>query len=170
MIPSPGDLLTAPKLARMLSVDLKTLHNWVNRGEIKFFRTPGRHLRFRRADAVEFMTRVGFPMPEELAVKVHEIPGDVSRARTDDAERIERVVELMNSFKEESDSSYCAGLQNSMRFCAGAEAKMADGSFTMNDLAHHERSDRLDERHRVLSEVVGKLRDALRAADGEVKP
>jgi hypothetical protein len=87
------------------------------------------------------------------------------RARPDDG-RVERVRELIDQLKAESDSSYCAGLQHSMSHCAGAEAKMADGSFTMTDLAHHERGNRLDERHRVLSEVVGKIRGFLAAADG----
>ena len=37
----PRDLFTASQIARFCQVDLKTIHNWVNRGEIKSFRTPG---------------------------------------------------------------------------------------------------------------------------------
>jgi len=63
-----NDLFTAPQLARLCSTDLKTIHNWVNRGEIKFFRTPGRHLRFRRDDIVEFLTKFGYPVPDGFAM------------------------------------------------------------------------------------------------------
>ena len=63
-----NDLFTAPQLARLCSTDLKTIHNWVNRGEIKFFRTPGRHLRFRRDDIVEFLTKFGYPVPDGFSV------------------------------------------------------------------------------------------------------
>ncbi|MCP4606165.1 MAG: helix-turn-helix domain-containing protein [Proteobacteria bacterium] len=58
------DLFTAPQVARICSTDLKTIHNWVNRGEIKSFRTPGRHLRFRRQDILDFLTRFGYPIPD----------------------------------------------------------------------------------------------------------
>ena len=58
------DLFTAPQVAKICSTDLKTIHNWVNRGEIKSFRTPGRHLRFRRQDILEFLSRFGYPIPD----------------------------------------------------------------------------------------------------------
>ncbi len=58
------DLFTAPQVAKICSTDLKTIHNWVNRGEIKSFRTPGRHLRFRRQDILEFLGKFGYPVPE----------------------------------------------------------------------------------------------------------
>ena len=61
------DLFTAPQVAKICSTDLKTIHNWVNRGEIKFFRTPGRHLRFRRQDIMDFLIRYGYPMPDGFA-------------------------------------------------------------------------------------------------------
>jgi excisionase family DNA binding protein len=58
-----NDLFTAPQVAQICGTDLKTIHNWVNRGEIHSFRTPGRHLRFRRQDVQDFLTRFGYPMP-----------------------------------------------------------------------------------------------------------
>ncbi|MGB5413913.1 MAG: helix-turn-helix domain-containing protein, partial [Polyangiales bacterium] len=41
----PKDLFTASQIARFCPVDLKTIHNWADRGRIAHFRTPGRHLR-----------------------------------------------------------------------------------------------------------------------------
>lgn len=60
-------LLTASDLATLCEVDLKTIHNWVDRGRIAHFRTPGRHLRFRAADVAEFLRAWGYNVPRELA-------------------------------------------------------------------------------------------------------
>lgn len=61
------ELFTASEVARFCQVDLKTIHNWSDRGEIRHFRTPGRHLRFRRADVLDFLRKYGYPIPEILA-------------------------------------------------------------------------------------------------------
>lgn len=68
---STNDLFTAPQVAKICSTDLKTIHNWVNRGEIKFFRTPGRHLRFRRQDILDFLVKFGYPVPEGFSPAKH---------------------------------------------------------------------------------------------------
>ena len=60
-------LLTASDLATMCEVDLKTIHNWVDRGRIPHFRTPGRHLRFRAPDVAEFLKTWGYSVPRSLA-------------------------------------------------------------------------------------------------------
>ncbi len=61
------ELYVASELADMCSVDLKTIHNWVDKGHIAAFRTPGRHLRFKAADVVAFMMTFGYPIPDALA-------------------------------------------------------------------------------------------------------
>ena len=61
------NLLTASDLAGLCEVDLKTIHNWVDRGRIPHFRTPGRHLRFRAADVADFLKTWGYSVPRELA-------------------------------------------------------------------------------------------------------
>ena len=63
----PKELFTASEVARFCQVDLKTIHNWSDRGEIRHFRTPGRHLRFRRADVLDFLRKYGYPIPETLS-------------------------------------------------------------------------------------------------------
>lgn len=60
------DLFTASQIARFCQVDLKTIHNWADRGQIAHFRTPGRHLRFRRPQVLDFLRKYGYPIPEEL--------------------------------------------------------------------------------------------------------
>ncbi len=61
------DLYTASQVARFCQVDLKTIHNWADRGEIVHFRTPGRHLRFRRDDVLDFLRKYGYPIPGEMS-------------------------------------------------------------------------------------------------------
>ncbi len=61
------ELFTASDMAHFCQVDLKTIHNWADRGNIRHFRTKGRHLRFRRADIVEFLRRFGYPIPEAIS-------------------------------------------------------------------------------------------------------
>ena len=63
----PKELFTASEVARFCQVDLKTIHNWSDRGEIRHFRTPGRHLRFRRSDVLDFLRKYGYPVPDTLA-------------------------------------------------------------------------------------------------------
>ncbi|MBL8719608.1 MAG: helix-turn-helix domain-containing protein [Myxococcales bacterium] len=62
----PPDLFTASDLARFCQVDLKTIHNWSDKGQIPHFRTPGRHLRFRRLDVLDFLRRYGYAIPDIL--------------------------------------------------------------------------------------------------------
>jgi excisionase family DNA binding protein len=60
------ELFTASDVARFCQVDLKTIHNWADKGEIRHFRTPGRHLRFRRLDVLDFLRKYGYPIPDSL--------------------------------------------------------------------------------------------------------
>jgi excisionase family DNA binding protein len=60
------ELFTASQVARICHVDLKTIHNWADKGEVRHFRTPGRHLRFRRSDLIEFLRKFGYPIPDML--------------------------------------------------------------------------------------------------------
>lgn len=60
------ELYVASELADICKVDLKTIHNWVTRGHLAAFRTPGRHLRFKVVDVLAFMTKFGYPAPASL--------------------------------------------------------------------------------------------------------
>ena len=63
-------LLTASDVAELCEVDLKTIHNWVERGCIPHFRTPGRHLRFQAADVAKFLREWGYSIPKRLHTQV----------------------------------------------------------------------------------------------------
>jgi hypothetical protein len=60
-------IYVASQVANIWDVDLKTVHNWVERGDIEAFCTPGRHLRFRRRSLLHFLRRYNMAIPEELA-------------------------------------------------------------------------------------------------------
>ncbi len=60
-------IFVASQVANIWDVDLKTVHNWVERGDIEAFCTPGRHLRFRRRSLLHFLRRYNMAIPDELA-------------------------------------------------------------------------------------------------------
>lgn len=62
----PVSGLTSGDIARLLEVDLKTVHNWVRHGRLYGRRTQGRHLRFHRTEVVRFIRRSGFDVPKAL--------------------------------------------------------------------------------------------------------
>ncbi len=53
----------ASDLAGFCGVDIKTIHNWCNKGRLPHFRTPGRHLRFQPAAVKAFLEGQGFEVP-----------------------------------------------------------------------------------------------------------
>ncbi len=62
-----GRHLSATLVARMCGVDLKTIHNWVDRGKLPALRTRGGHHRFWLLDVAEFLRAYELGVPEELA-------------------------------------------------------------------------------------------------------
>jgi excisionase family DNA binding protein len=58
-------------VALRVGVELKTVHNWVARGLVRHFRTPGRHLRFEAADVDDFMRRHGYRKARASASAKH---------------------------------------------------------------------------------------------------
>jgi len=63
-------LFRASDVARFCEVDLKTVHNWVSRGRVESFRTPGRHLRFKPGPLLSFLTQFGYDVPAEVRAAV----------------------------------------------------------------------------------------------------
>jgi excisionase family DNA binding protein len=61
-----GGMLSATQVARFCAVDLKTIHNWANKGKIRGTRTTGRHLRFRPLDVVDFLRAYELGVPDAL--------------------------------------------------------------------------------------------------------
>jgi excisionase family DNA binding protein len=104
------ELFTASEVAKFCQVDLKTIHNWADRGEIRHFRTPGRHLRFRRVDVLDFLRKYGYPVPEVLKQgrpRVHLIDEDA--AALDALQRTLSTRFEVRSFSEPVDALIAVG-------------------------------------------------------------
>ncbi len=104
------ELFTASDVARFCQVDLKTIHNWADKGEIRHFRTPGRHLRFRRLDVLDFLRKYGYPIPEVLrlgkpkVVVVDEDPAALAALRRTLSRRFE-----LTTFQDPFDALVAVG-------------------------------------------------------------
>ena len=104
------ELFTASDVARFCQVDLKTIHNWADKGEIRHFRTPGRHLRFRRLDVLDFLRKYGYPIPEVLrmgkpkVVVVDEDPAVLAALRKSLSRRFE-----LTTFQDAFDALVAVG-------------------------------------------------------------
>lgn len=104
------ELFTASEVARFCQVDLKTIHNWADRGEVRHFRTPGRHLRFRRLDVLDFLRKYGYPVPEVLSQgrpAIHIIDEDPQSLTTIEAELRDRFD--VTTFQEPVDALIAVG-------------------------------------------------------------
>ena len=59
-------IFVASQVASLWGVDLKTVHGWVESGDVEAFRTPGGHLRFRRRALLDLLRRFHMPIPTSL--------------------------------------------------------------------------------------------------------
>ncbi len=60
--------LTTGDIAKMCDVNLRTVIRWIDRGELKGFKLPGRgNNRVQVEDFVQFLHQHGMPIPQELS-------------------------------------------------------------------------------------------------------
>lgn len=59
-------LFKTSQVAAWCGVDLKTIHNWVEKKRLKAGQTPGRHLRFRAEDVHKILVELGSDIPPEV--------------------------------------------------------------------------------------------------------
>lgn len=62
--------LTTHQIAGLLGVSERTVANWIDRGHLEAFRTPGGHRRVSPAALREFLHKKNIPVPEELSEEV----------------------------------------------------------------------------------------------------
>ncbi|GAA0228971.1 response regulator [Marinomonas primoryensis] len=59
--------LTTGEIAKICDVHLRTAIRWIERGDLKGFKLPGRgNNRVRHEDFIEFLNQHGMPIPEEF--------------------------------------------------------------------------------------------------------
>ncbi len=62
--------LTTNQIAGILGVSERTVANWIDRGHLDAFRTPGGHRRVTPAAARQFLTARGMPVPREISENI----------------------------------------------------------------------------------------------------
>lgn len=101
-----GSRLTAGDVSRALGVDLKTVHNWVQRGHLRGARTKGRHLRFLRTEVVRFLRRRGRPIPEGIALRSPRVVAAGTEAPMAGHADVQRREGLFDALLEFGNSEY----------------------------------------------------------------
>jgi len=59
------ELLTPAEVAKLFGVSPVTVRKWSQDGLLSAVKTPGGHRRYRRKEIFEYLTKKGFPLPEE---------------------------------------------------------------------------------------------------------
>lgn len=60
---SKHDILCKKDVAILCRVEVRTIERWMQRGQLKFLRLPGGHVRFRRCDVLEVLNVEGSLTP-----------------------------------------------------------------------------------------------------------
>lgn len=63
-------LLTTNEIGKLVGVSERTVANWIDRGYLNAFRTPGGHRRVERKILTDFLTKRGLPVPSHLEERV----------------------------------------------------------------------------------------------------
>ena len=64
--PPKADLVSAREAARILGVTVQTIKNYIYRGKMRSYKTPGGHHRIRREDIMEFGPLDDKPSRDEM--------------------------------------------------------------------------------------------------------
>lgn len=62
----PHEQFSSFQIAKMLHVSRQAVNQWIDKGYIQSYRTPGGHRRVSRADLVQFLNARSIPLPPEL--------------------------------------------------------------------------------------------------------
>jgi len=91
-----GKFLTTHQIAGLLGVSERTVANWIDRGHLDAFRTPGGHRRVSPAALRKFLAHRNIPVPDELAEDIRILI----------VEDNPMVAETLRGYLDESDAPY----------------------------------------------------------------
>ncbi|PIU83948.1 MAG: hypothetical protein COS68_01355 [Elusimicrobia bacterium CG06_land_8_20_14_3_00_38_11] len=60
--------LTTYQISQMVNADISTVIDWIDKGLLKAYKTPGGHRRIKWNDLVEFLKKYEMPIPDNVAV------------------------------------------------------------------------------------------------------
>ncbi len=96
--------LTTEQVALYCHVSRRAVLNWIERGSLKVYKTPGGHHRIRREDFLAFLDEYHMPVPEEIA---EGYTGNRILIVDDDVNVVNGVRRILHSEKEyEIDFAY----------------------------------------------------------------
>lgn len=64
--PKSDRVYSTQKIANLLQVNIKTVGNWIDRGDIPAYRTVGGHRRVKHDDLIVFLKKHHMPVPEDF--------------------------------------------------------------------------------------------------------
>lgn len=76
---------TTYQISQMVNVDITTVIDWIDKGLLKAYKTPGGHRRIKWNDLVEFLKKYEMPIPTELnvAAKLVSLQRDLNSQNVD---------------------------------------------------------------------------------------
>ncbi len=60
------DIYTTHQIAKLCKVDVSTVTNWINKGKLKAYKTPGKHRRIKKEDLIKFLNDYNMPVFTEM--------------------------------------------------------------------------------------------------------
>ena len=79
-------IFTTFEVAKICNANITSIKNWIEKGNLRAFRTPGGHFRIERGVLIDFLDRFGMPNPfmvsqERTVVVLCEDPGTIELVR-----------------------------------------------------------------------------------------
>ncbi len=153
--PSPHQLIfSTADIARLLSVDPRTVISWTAQGKLRAFRTPGGHRRIKKSDFFLFLRNHNIPLPsgwrngEKSVVLVGLSPRKRVRLRrfleetfptltvmetneaaaAEDLARFRPDAVVLNRLPERRETHFCAELRRNPSLAHVRVAALSDGA------------------------------------------
>jgi len=122
---STKDVYTTFDAARVCGANIASIKNWIAKGLLKAYRTPGGHFRIRRRDLELFVQKYNMPFQfrERVAKKVYLIDTDRGAAKA-----VQQIVgaDGLQVFKSPTEAALAVGLDRPDILILDAKAKEFD--------------------------------------------
>lgn len=59
-------VFTTFQISKLCKADISTVTDWIDRGKLPAYRTPGGHRRIKIDDFITFLKKFNMPVPEEI--------------------------------------------------------------------------------------------------------
>lgn len=98
--------LTTKEIAEYCQVTQRTTVQWISEGKLKFFRTPGKHIRVNREDFLEFLNKYQMPIPQGLTTEPTANQNKRILIVDDEKSMVEAIQRLLKNSKFDLEVAY----------------------------------------------------------------